>query len=384
MITRHGRPVVELRPVAQPARNLTPDDLDWLAGRRPGGHPVAEDPGRCCSAACATPSPPKTPSELWGTLLAARPRRHRPFPIASRIIFLYTVPHDPRLHPPHGPRDALPDGGACCRAGAARASAPAPRTGSRSPTASPPACRRAPRPCPRVATRRWLSGSSSARSSAPWSGLAGRLAWPSRPRPTASAWSASPGRRWSGRCQRRCAGRRVRARGGGPRPRPGRDPGRGRAQGQGPRPAPAGRDAGETPPRPLPLGSLASMMHRGTARLRHDIQAEDAIRHAAIQAAAEPPRTTAEGAQHALALSRVPSAPLSPYAMGCSPTRTPASWSSSTRHHRKASPGRRRRPEPWHQFNPARHNPASHLPTSPRPARRRRSALPGGQLLSDR
>ena len=45
VITRHGRPVVELRPVAQPARNLTPDDLDWLAGRRPGGHPVAEDAG---------------------------------------------------------------------------------------------------------------------------------------------------------------------------------------------------------------------------------------------------------------------------------------------------------------------------------------------------
>ncbi len=49
---------------------------------------------------------------------------------------------------------------------------------------------------------------------------------------------------------------------------------------------------------------LRSMMHRGTARLRHDIQAEDAIRHAAVQAAAEPPRTTAEGAQHALALQQ--------------------------------------------------------------------------------
>ena len=36
------------------------------------------------------------------------------------------------------------------------------------------------------------------------------------------------------------------------------------------------------------------MMHRGTARLRHDIQAEDAIRHAALAAApsrpAPPPR----------------------------------------------------------------------------------------------
>jgi hypothetical protein len=44
------------------------------------------------------------------------------------------------------------------------------------------------------------------------------------------------------------------------------------------------------------------MMHRGTARLRHDIQAEDAIRRAAIRAAAAPPRTTAEAARHALAL----------------------------------------------------------------------------------
>ena len=46
------------------------------------------------------------------------------------------------------------------------------------------------------------------------------------------------------------------------------------------------------------------MMHRGTARLRHDIQAEDAIRHAAVQAASEPPRTTAEGARHALSLKQ--------------------------------------------------------------------------------
>jgi prevent-host-death family protein len=49
VITRHGRPVVELRPVAQPARSLTPDDLDWLAGRRPGGQPVAEDAGALLS-----------------------------------------------------------------------------------------------------------------------------------------------------------------------------------------------------------------------------------------------------------------------------------------------------------------------------------------------
>ena len=68
------------------------------------------------------------------------------------------------------------------------------------------------------------------------------------------------------------------------------------------------RPPAEQPAKPRPgryrWDPLRSMMHRGTARLRHDIQAEDAIRHAAIQAAAEPPRTTAEGAQHALALKQ--------------------------------------------------------------------------------
>ena len=68
------------------------------------------------------------------------------------------------------------------------------------------------------------------------------------------------------------------------------------------------RPPAEQPPKPRPCryrwDPLRSMMHRGTARLRHDIQAEDAIRHAAIQAAAEPPRTTAEAAKHALALKQ--------------------------------------------------------------------------------
>ena len=62
----------------------------------------------------------------------------------------------------------------------------------------------------------------------------------------------------------------------------------------------------ETPAKPRPgryrWDPLRSMMHRGTARLRHDIQAEDAIRHAALAATAEPPRTTAAAAKHALAL----------------------------------------------------------------------------------
>jgi len=45
------------------------------------------------------------------------------------------------------------------------------------------------------------------------------------------------------------------------------------------------------------------MMHPGTARLRHDIQVEDAIRRAAVRVA-DPPRTTAEAARRALALKQ--------------------------------------------------------------------------------
>jgi prevent-host-death family protein len=42
VITRHGQPVVELKPVvglklvARPPRKLTPADVDWLAARRVG------------------------------------------------------------------------------------------------------------------------------------------------------------------------------------------------------------------------------------------------------------------------------------------------------------------------------------------------------------
>jgi len=36
VITRHGRPVVELKPVPEPARAITAADLDWLAARRVG------------------------------------------------------------------------------------------------------------------------------------------------------------------------------------------------------------------------------------------------------------------------------------------------------------------------------------------------------------
>jgi prevent-host-death family protein len=34
VITRHGHPVVELRPVRPSHRHVTPEDLDWLATRR--------------------------------------------------------------------------------------------------------------------------------------------------------------------------------------------------------------------------------------------------------------------------------------------------------------------------------------------------------------
>ena len=88
-------------------------------------------------------------------------------------------------------------------------------------------------------------------------GLAGRPRGLARGPPEAPDRPRPPGA-GAGAALRRRAGRRVRARRRGPRPRPGRDPRRGRAQGQGPRPAPAGRDTGETPPRPLPLGPLAA------------------------------------------------------------------------------------------------------------------------------
>jgi prevent-host-death family protein len=36
VITRHGRPVVELKPIPEAARAVSPADLDWLAARRIG------------------------------------------------------------------------------------------------------------------------------------------------------------------------------------------------------------------------------------------------------------------------------------------------------------------------------------------------------------
>jgi prevent-host-death family protein len=37
VITRHGRPVVELRPITPPPAAVTENDLDWLKKHRVGG-----------------------------------------------------------------------------------------------------------------------------------------------------------------------------------------------------------------------------------------------------------------------------------------------------------------------------------------------------------
>lgn len=44
VITRHGRPVAELRPIPAPVRPVSADDLDWLAARRVGKR-AKEDAG---------------------------------------------------------------------------------------------------------------------------------------------------------------------------------------------------------------------------------------------------------------------------------------------------------------------------------------------------
>ena len=45
VITRHGHPVVVLRPVAKPIRAVTLADLDWLAEHRIGRVASREDAG---------------------------------------------------------------------------------------------------------------------------------------------------------------------------------------------------------------------------------------------------------------------------------------------------------------------------------------------------
>jgi len=43
VITRHGRPVVELRPVSAPTKPITPEAIDWLAARRVGRRMPRQD-----------------------------------------------------------------------------------------------------------------------------------------------------------------------------------------------------------------------------------------------------------------------------------------------------------------------------------------------------
>ena len=46
VITREGRPVVNLQPIRPSGRPLTPDDLDWLAVRRVRSGAPSEEAGQ--------------------------------------------------------------------------------------------------------------------------------------------------------------------------------------------------------------------------------------------------------------------------------------------------------------------------------------------------
>lgn len=50
IITRHGRPVVEIKPVQASPQPISPADLDWLAARRVGRKPMTGDAGSLVSA----------------------------------------------------------------------------------------------------------------------------------------------------------------------------------------------------------------------------------------------------------------------------------------------------------------------------------------------
>jgi prevent-host-death family protein len=49
VITRHGHPVVELKPIPEPARAISGADLDWLAKHRIGRLSEAKDAGNLVS-----------------------------------------------------------------------------------------------------------------------------------------------------------------------------------------------------------------------------------------------------------------------------------------------------------------------------------------------
>lgn len=50
VITRHGQPVVEVRPIGGQQRPVEAADLDRLAGRRPRGPVASQDAGALLSA----------------------------------------------------------------------------------------------------------------------------------------------------------------------------------------------------------------------------------------------------------------------------------------------------------------------------------------------
>ena len=49
VITRHGQPVVELKPIPKPPRPVTKGDLDWLRAHRVGRISPTEDAGTLVS-----------------------------------------------------------------------------------------------------------------------------------------------------------------------------------------------------------------------------------------------------------------------------------------------------------------------------------------------
>ncbi len=49
VITRHGHPVVELRPVSPPERRVTDEDIEWLDKHRVGSEPSPIDAGTLVS-----------------------------------------------------------------------------------------------------------------------------------------------------------------------------------------------------------------------------------------------------------------------------------------------------------------------------------------------
>ena len=49
IITRHGHPVVELKPVSPPERRITDEDIEWLRKHRVGSQPCPIDAGTLVS-----------------------------------------------------------------------------------------------------------------------------------------------------------------------------------------------------------------------------------------------------------------------------------------------------------------------------------------------